>query len=226
MKILLFGATGMIGQGVLRECLAAADITRVTAVGRTATGHAHAKLRELIHADFFDFSAVEAELADHDACLFCLGISAAGMSERDYRRITFDITMAAANLLVAANPAMTFVYVSGSGADSSEHGRTMWARIKGETENALLRLPFARTYIFRPAYIQPLHGTTSRTRLYRMIYAVMGPLFPLWNRLFPKYVTTTEEVGRAMLTAARTGADRKILENRDIRELARRSLTA
>jgi len=225
MKVLLFGATGMIGQGVLRECLAASDVTAITAVLRAPTGQQDPRLRELIHRDFFDLAPIAHELADHDACFFCLGVSAASLSERDYRRITHDLTLAAANTLVAANPAMTFIYVSGSGADSSEKGRVMWARIKGETENAILRLPFRAAYIFRPGFIQPRHGIVSRTRMYNVLYAFMAPLYPLWNRLFPRHVTNTEEVGQAMLTVARRrdaprGGER-VLETRDIRRAAR-----
>ncbi len=221
MKILLFGATGMIGQGVLRECLAAPDVTAVTAVLRAPTDQQHPNLRELIHHDFFDLTPISHELREHDACFFCLGVSAASLTERDYRRITHDLTLAAANTLLAANPAMTLVYVSGSGADSSEEGRVMGARIRGETENAILRLPFRAAYILRPGYVPPRHGVASRTRMYRVFHAVLAPLYPLWNRLFPGHVTTTEAVGQAMLAVARRGHDERVLETRDIRRAAR-----
>ncbi len=216
MKVILFGATGMIGQGVLRECLLDGEVGTVLAIGRRGTGQRHEKLRELSHQDFSNLSAIENELAGYDACFFCLGVSSAGMSETDYRRITYDVTLAAAQTLVKLNPGMTFIYVSGTGTDSSEHGRTMWARIKGETENALLSLPFKAAYMFRPAFIQPRHGIVSSTRLYQVLYTVMGPLFPLWKRLFPKYVTTTEELGLAMILVAKHGAPKRILENADI----------
>ncbi|HET6212143.1 MAG TPA: NAD(P)H-binding protein, partial [Micromonosporaceae bacterium] len=159
MKVILFGATGMVGQGVLRECLLDPDVQEVLAIGRTPTGTHHPKLREIAHTDFLDFSTIENALAGYDACFFCLGVSSAGMSEDAYRRVTYDVTMAAARALAAANPSMTFVYVSGQGTDSSEHGRSMWARVKGETENALLAMPL-RAYMFRPGYIQPMHGIT------------------------------------------------------------------
>ena len=222
MKIILFGATGMVGQGVLRECLLDGEVTEVLAVVRKASGQANpnAKLKELVHADFYDFSAVENQLAGYDACLFCLGVSAAGLDEAQYHHITYDLTMAAAEVLARRNPGMTFVYVSGGGTDSSESGRSMWARVKGKTENALLKMPFKASYMFRPAYIQPLHGVTSRTRWYQIIYAVFGPLYPILRVLLPKYVTTSEQVARAMLTAVKRGADRPVLENDDINRLA------
>jgi uncharacterized protein YbjT (DUF2867 family) len=220
MNVLLFGATGMVGQGVLRECLLDPGVERVLAVGRRGTGLEHEKLRDLVRADLFDLSAIEGELAGHDACFFCLGVSSAGMSEPDYSRVTHDLTMAVARVLVKLNPGMTFIYVSGAGTDGTERGRTMWARVKGKTENALLKLPFKAAIMFRPGFIRPMHGIRSRTRLYRILYAVVGPLFPLWKTLFPGFVTTTEKVGRAMLRAARDGAPRAVLENRDINALA------
>ena len=216
MRVVLFGATGMVGQGVLRECLLDPDVESVLSVGRTATGQPHVKLRELEHRDFLDFSPIENELAGFDACFFCLGVSSAGMEEDAYRRITYDFTMAAARTLARLNPNLTFVYVSGMGTDSSERGRTMWAKVKGKTENELLGLPFKAAYMFRPGLIVPLHGIKSKTRLYRAFYAAMAPLLPLLNAAFPKYVTTTEQVGRAMIKVARQGATKSVLENSDI----------
>jgi uncharacterized protein YbjT (DUF2867 family) len=223
MKVILLGATGMVGQGVLRECLLDPGVERVLAVGRSASGVRHEKLRELVTSDLFDLSPHAADLAGHDACFFCLGISSAGMSEPDYRRVTKDLTLAVAGLLARLDPSMTFVYVSGEGTDSSERGRAMWARVKGETENALLRLPFAAAYMFRPGFIQPLHGITSRTRLYRALYAFLSPLFPVWNAVLPDHVTTTERLGRAMLAVVKRGALRRVVATRDINELARGS---
>ncbi|HEX3532010.1 MAG TPA: NAD(P)H-binding protein [Thermoanaerobaculia bacterium] len=220
MKVILFGATGMVGQGVLRECLLDPEVESVLAIGRRGTGQKHAKLREIVHQDFFDFSAIESQLAGYDACFFCLGVSSAGMKEEEYRRLTYDITLAAAQALARQNPGtMTFLYVSGTGTDSSEKGRVMWARVKGETENALLRLPFKAAYMLRPGYIQPLHGITSSTKWTRVLYAVMGPLYPVWKTLFPKYVTTTEQLGRAMIHVAKHGAPQPILENQDLARL-------
>jgi uncharacterized protein YbjT (DUF2867 family) len=220
VKVILFGATGMVGQGVLRECLLAPDVTQVLAIGRTATGNTHEKLREIVHTDLTDYEPIEKDVAGYDACFFCLGVSSAGMNEADYTRITYDITLAAAHAVLAASPEITFIYVSGTGTDSSEKGRSMWARVKGRTENALLALPFRARYMFRPAFIQPLHGIKSKTKLYRAAYAVTAPLFPVWKAIAPKYVTTTEQVGRAMLRVARSGADKAVLENTDITALA------
>jgi uncharacterized protein YbjT (DUF2867 family) len=214
MKVVLFGASGMVGQGVLRECLLDPRVERVLSVGRSATGQQHPKLRELVHADFLDFSAIENDLAGYDACFFCLGVSSAGMSEADYRRVTYDFTLAAAQTLARLNPNMTFIYVSGAGTDSTERGRTMWARVKGATENALLRLPL-KAFMFRPALIQPMHGIRSKTTSYRVFYALTAPLLPLLKRL-PRYVTTTEQIGRAMIAIAEHGAPSPILESADI----------
>jgi len=216
MKVVLFGATGMVGQGALRECLLDPGVERVLAVVRHPTGLKDEKLRELAARDFTDFSAVEGELSGYDACFFCLGVSSAGLTEDAYRRVTHDITLAAARTLARLNPGMTFIFVSGAGADSTGRGRVMWARVKGETENEVLRLPFNAAYVFRPAFIQPLHGITSRTKLYRMAYAVIGPLYPVFKALAPRYVTTTERIGRAMIRVARHGASKPVLESRDI----------
>jgi uncharacterized protein YbjT (DUF2867 family) len=219
VKVTLFGATGMIGQGVLRECLLAADVENVLAIGRSPVGQRHDKLRELVHRDFMDFSAIDGELAGYDTCFFCLGASSAGMSEPAYRRVTYEFTLSAARALAQRNPGMTFVYVSGQGTDNSGQGRWMWARVKGETENALLALPL-QAYMFRPGFIQPLHGVRSRTRLYRLAYLVAAPLLPLVRRRWPSRVTTTEQVGLAMLHVARQGAPKRVLETADINALS------
>lgn len=216
MKVLLFGATGMIGQGALRECQQDPGVTEVVSVVRKPSGRIHAKLREITHGDFFDYRAIEPDLAGLDACFFCLGVSAAGLGEAEYSRWTHDLTLAAAETLARLNPAMTFVYVSGAGTDSTERGRAMWARVKGRTENDLRRLPFRAVYLFRPGLIQPLHGIRSRTGWYQAIYTVLGPAFPLLRRLFPKAILTTEELGRAMLRVARDGASTAILEAADL----------
>lgn len=220
MKAILFGATGMVGQGVLRECLRDAGVERVLAVVRAATGARHEKLRELVVRDFLDFSAVEGELRGYDAGFFCLGVTSAGMTEEDYLRVTHDVTVAAAATLARLNPEMTFVFVSGAGADSTESGRVMWARIKGKAENAVLRMPFKASYVFRPAYIQPLDGIRSRTRMYRILYVVVAPLYPLLKALAPRHVITTEHLGRAMLAVARNGAPKRVLESADINQVA------
>ena len=219
MKVILFGATGMVGQGVLRECLLDAEVESVLVVGRSPTGQRNAKLREIVHDDFVDYSAIESKLIGYDACFFCLGVSSVGMNEERYRHLTYDITLAAARTLARLNPQMVFVYVTGRGTDSSEKGSLMWARVKGKTENDLLKLPFRAAYMFRPAGIQPLHGIRSKTAWVQAIYVVAAPLLSLLNRVAPKYMTTTEQVGRAMIKVARNGFTRPVLESEDINSL-------
>jgi uncharacterized protein YbjT (DUF2867 family) len=220
MKVVLYGATGMVGQGVLRECLLDREVTAVVTVGRSPTGQQHPKLHEIVQADLANTAPLADQIANFDACFFCLGVSSARMREADYRKITYDLTLSVAQGLLPRNPTMTFVYVSGTGTDSTERSRTMWARVKGATENALFALPFKATYMFRPGYIQPLHGVVSKTPAYRVAYAVMGPLYPVLNGLFPKHVTTTESLGRAMIAVAKRGAPQRLLENRDINAIA------
>ena len=198
------------------------DVESVLAVLRSPLAQPEGKeqkVREIIHSDFTDFSAVEDQWPGYDACFFCLGVSSVGMSEKDYAHVTKDFTLAAAESLSRVNPNMTFIYVSGTGTDSSERGRVMWARVKGETENRLLQMPFKSAYMFRPGFIQPLHGIRSKTALYRILYILMGPFIPLLKALFPKFITTTEQVGRAMIKIAKQGAPKRLLENRDINAL-------
>jgi uncharacterized protein YbjT (DUF2867 family) len=216
MKVILFGATGMVGQGVLRECLLDAGVESVLAVGRSPTGQRHAKLREIVHDNFLDYSSIESQLTGYDACFFCLGVSSIGMDEERYRHLTYDITLAAATTLSKLNPGMVFTYVSGRSTDSTEQGPMMWARVKGKTENDLLKLPFKAAYMFRPAGIQPLHGIKSKTAWIQAIYVVTAPLLSLLNRTSPKFMTTTEQVGRAMIKVARDGYPKQVLESEDI----------
>jgi uncharacterized protein YbjT (DUF2867 family) len=220
MKALIFGATGMVGQGVLRECLQDMDVQLVQTIGRTATGAKSPKLREIVHQDLFHYEAIESSLSGLDACFFCLGASSSGMAEAEYERLTYGITMAAAETLSRLNPRMTFVYVSGAGTDSSEHGRSMWANVKGRTENALFRLPFAAAYMFRPGVIQPLDGIQSKTSSYRVLYTFTKPLLPLLRFAFPDYVLTTRQIGQAMLAVAKRGYAKRILESKDIHAAA------
>jgi len=219
VNVLLFGATGMVGRGVLRECLLDPAVTRVTALVRRPTGQNHGKLREVVQPDVADLSGVEAELPAIDACFFCLGVSAVGLSEEEYTRLTYGLTLGVAEALARANPRMAFVYVSGAGTDAG--GRMMWARVKGRTENALLALPFAGAYMFRPGVIVPLHGIRSATGWYNALYAALRPLLPALRRAAPGQVTTTELLGRAILAAARSRAGRGVFETRDIDRLAR-----
>lgn len=214
MKVLIFGASGMVGQGVLRQCLLASDVACVLVVGRSANEVKHAKLRDLVLPDLMNYFASEknanrataAKLQGYDACFFCLGVSSGGMDEARYTQLTYELTLAVAKTLARLNPLMTFIYVSGAGTDSSEQGRSMWARVKGRTENALLRLPFKAAVMFRPGAIVPLHGARSKTTSYRLLYTVTAPLLPLLRALFPKQVLTTESVANAMLNIARLGA--------------------
>jgi len=219
MKLILFGATGMVGQGALRECLLDSQVEAVLSVGRRGTGQLHPKLEQLVLPDLFELGASANRLQGFDATLFCLGATSAGMSEAQYRRLTHDLTIAIAQVLLRLNPNMTFIFVSGAGTDSTEKSRTMWARVKGATENALLRMPFKSAYMFRPGAIRPLHGIRSKTAAYRIGYLLLAPVLPLLQWMLPTLITTTEQLGRAMLHAARSGAPRRILETRDINEL-------
>ena len=221
MKVLIFGATGMVGQGVLREALAAPDVELVQTIGRAPTGQQHPKLREVVHAEMWHYEGIEAELADFDACFFCIGVTSSGMGEKTYTHLTYDMTLAAAEALARLNPRMVFVYVSGAGADSSETSRIMWERVRGKTENALLKLPFRGVYIFRPGMIQPLDGIKSKTAAYRIFYSLAKPLLPLLRSALPAYVLTTRQVGQAMLAVVRNGAQKRVLESADISVLGK-----
>ena len=221
MNVLIFGATGMVGQGVLRECLLDPGVQLVQVIVRTSTGVQHPTVREIVRQDLGQYTDIETDLSGFDACFFCLGITSSGMTEEAYTRVTYDITMAAAETLCRLSPRMTFIYVSGAGTDSSEHGRTMWARVKGRTENALLQLPFAAAYMFRPGVIEPRHGAQSKTASYRILYTLTRPLLPVLRWAFPNYVMTTEQIGLAMLSVAKHGFPKKILGSRDIRSAVR-----
>lgn len=219
MRVVIYGASGMVGGGALRACLQDKSVTEVLAVGRARVQNSAPKLRHLVLPDLTNYSKIGEQLKNYDACFYCLGVSALGMSEDAYQKVTYDFTMAAAQALLKHSPSMTFVFVSGSGADSSEAGRVMWARIKGKTENALLKMPFHRVNVLRPGMIQPVHGATSRTASYRMIYAALAPLMPLLRGLLPRSITTTDVVGQAMLKLAKEGSQQKLLTNADINAL-------
>jgi uncharacterized protein YbjT (DUF2867 family) len=213
MKLVLFGGTGMVGQGVLRECLADARVEQVLLVVRKATGASHAKVLELVQENFFDWTGVAPRFAGYDACLFSLGVSAVGMKEPEYRRVTYDLTLGVAEVLLQQG-VKSFLYVSGQGTD--EQGRSMWARVKGETESALMRLPFVQVYCFRPGYIQPMYGIRSKIGWYNAVYDVLGWAYPVLRRMAARYVTSTEEVSRAMVNVAANGYPKQVLETRDI----------
>jgi uncharacterized protein YbjT (DUF2867 family) len=221
MKVMIFGATGMVGQGVLRACLAAGDVNKVLLIGRSPLQLEHPKLDQIVLADLFDIQNIRERLSGYDACFFCLGVSSSGMTEAQYTRITYDLTLSVASSLAELNPAMVFTYVSGAGTDSSERGRTMWARVKGRTENQLTNLGFRGVYLFRPGVIQPLDGIQSKTRAYHLLYSATGWLLPALRRLFPNAIVTTDDIGQAMLNVARTGAGRAVLEPRDIVRVAK-----
>lgn len=220
MKVILFGATGMVGSGVLIECLADPRVTSVVSVVRRTGGTAHPKLVEVAHRDFFDFSSLRASFEGADACFFCLGVSSFRLDENEYRRLTYDLTLAAARAVLEAAPGAVFCYVSGEGTDSTGRGRVMWARVKGQTEQALLAMPFRAGYMFRPGYIQPLQGVRSKTALYQTAYNILAPLYPLLQRVAPTHVTTSVNVGRAMIEVAVHGYPRPLLENEDINRAA------
>lgn len=222
MKVVLFGATGMVGQAVLRECLLDARVESVLVVARSPLVVQDSRVLQVVHEDFLDLSSLAPEFTGLDACFFCLGVSATGMSEPAYRRVTYFITMAAARELAEQNPGMRFLYISGAGTDSTERGRLMWARVKGETENAVLSLPF-HGYALRPGYIQPMHGVRSKNRLYRNIYRITGGLYPLLARVAPRQVITSDQLARAMIDVAAGGAPARILDNASLLRLAQGS---
>ena len=206
----------MVGEGVLHECLQHPDVESVLVINRRACGYTHPKLKEIIHSDFFDFSPIEKELAGYDACFFCAGVSSVGMKEPEYTRLTYDLTMHVAETLARLNKGMTFCYVSGSGTDSSEKGRIMWARVKGKTENDLMKLPFKAVYAFRPAFMRPTKGLKNVLSFYKYILW----MYPALRAIFPNYFGTLKEVGLAMINVVNSGYEIQVLELKDIRVLA------
>lgn len=219
LRIIVFGATGMVGQGVLQAALRDEAVDDVLVIGRTPTGRTHPKLRELHHQDFTDLAPIKDQLAGYDACFYCLGTSAVGMTETDYRVISYDYPLAAAHALLAASPGSAFCYVSGAGTDSTGKTRMMWARVKGQTENALLELT-PRAFMFRPAFIMPLPGTQAKTKSYALLYRLLTPLYPVLRRIAPRHVTTSTQLGQAMIHTARGNAPHHVLTTTDINELA------
>ena len=219
IRVIIFGATGMIGSGVLIECLDNPEVESVLIIGRRSCGKEHEKLKEIIHDNFMDYANIEKDLSGYNACFFCLGVSSAGMSEEQYHIITHDYVVKAAEVLSRLNPDMTLCFISGAGTDDTLKSRMMWARVKGKAENSLKSFPFKNLFLMRPAYIQPVKGVKPTLTMYK----ILGPFYPLWRRLFPKYVTTTEEVGQAMINAVLYGAAKQTLENKDIIQLAKKT---
>ncbi|MGE5362785.1 MAG: NAD-dependent epimerase/dehydratase family protein [Bacteroidota bacterium] len=218
MNVILTGATGMVGEGVLNECLRNPSVNNVLVIGRKECGVSDGKLTEIIHRDFFDLSPVADRLRGYDACFFCLGKSSVGMKESDYYKVTYTLTMNFARVLAERNPGMTFCYISGAGTDSSEKGKLMWARVKGKTENDLSELPFRKVYNFRPGLLQAEKGAKNTPALYN----IFSWVFPLLRRIFPEFVSTLGELGRAMINAADKGCEKNILEVKDILALSKR----
>ncbi len=216
---MLFGATGMIGSGVLRTCLDDPGVERVLAVGRTSCGRSHPKLKELLVKDFFNFEPVKAKLRGYNSCLFALGATSVGLDEAAYTKITYDLTLSAAQTLLKLNPSMSFCYVSGQATDSTEKGPVMWARVKGRIENKLLSMKFKPAVMVRPGGIKPIKGVRSKTGWYQLFYTVAGPLLTIFLPIFPQFITTSERLGRTMLKAARGLVDKPILESVDINRL-------
>lgn len=217
LHVILTGATGMVGEGVLHEALLHTDVERVLALTRRPTGVSHPKLKEVVHENFFDLSPIESELAGYNTCLFCLGVTSVGKKENEYRRLTYDLTISVARTLSTLNPDMTFCYISGMATDSTEHGRVMWARVKGKTENDLMKLPFKRVFAFRPGFLQPTPGL-KRTLKY---YKYLTWLYPMLRLLAPRTVSTLRELGLAMIHVSSRGYEKPILEVRDIVEAPR-----
>jgi uncharacterized protein YbjT (DUF2867 family) len=215
LKTIITGATGMVGEGVLFECLSHPDVEEVLVINRKPGGVSHPKLREIIHANFFDLTPIETQLTGYNACFFCLGVSSVGMTKEDYKHITYDLTLNVANVLAKLNPEMTFCYLTGAGTDSSEQGRLAWARVKGATENALMRV-FKKSCMFRPAFMRATRGQKNLKRSYKLL----AWIYPIGRALYPAGFCTLQEVGRAMINAASKGYPKQILEVKDIVALA------
>jgi hypothetical protein len=219
IKAIITGASGMVGEGVLHECLLHPDVEEVLVIGRRTAGVVHPKLTEILHPNFFDLSPVKDKLKGYNACYFCLGVSSVGMKEKEYHHLTYDLTMHMATILAEQNPGMTFCYVSGSGTDSTEHGKMMWARVKGQTENDLMRLPFKNAFMFRPGFMRPTKGLKHVLKGY-MFFTW---LYPVLRPMFPNFVCTLKEVGQAMIYVTLRGYEKSLLEVKDIVRLAQAS---
>lgn len=218
IKAIITGSTGMVGEGILHECLLHPEVDSVLVINRKPCALKQEKLKEIVHKDFYDLSAIENHLAGYNACYFCAGVSSVGKKEEEYKRITYDLTMNFADKLVKLNSDLNFCYVSGLGTDSTEKGRIMWARVKGKTENDLMKLPFRDSYMFRPGFIRPTKGLKNAYKAYNFF----TPFYPIFRKLFPKYVVTLEEIGLAMINVTLFGSDKKVLECKDIVQQSKR----
>jgi hypothetical protein len=214
IRVIITGATGMVGEGVLHECLRHPQVDEVLIVNRRPSGITHPKLKEIIHKNFTDLSPIKDQLRDFNACFFCLGVSSIGMKEPQYFELTYTLTMEFAKTLASINPQMQFCYVSGSGTDSTEKGKRMWARVKGKTENDLMKLPFKKVYLFRPGYLHPTPGLKNVNKL----YSLFAWLYPVWRTLFPNFVSTLRDLGLAMINAVTKGYEKNIIEVQDIKK--------
>ena len=219
VRAIITGVTGMVGEGVLHECLMHPEVEAILVITRKPSGYTHPKLMEIVHKNFYDLSPIEGSLINYNACFFCLGVTSVGKNENEYYHLTYELTLHVAETLSRLNKEMTFCYVSGAGTDSTEKGKSMWARVKGKTENALMRLPFKKAYMFRPGYIHPTKGLKNTLKM----YAFFSWLYPVWRSLFPKYVSTLKEVGLAMIHTVNKGYEKQILEATDIVKLAGRN---
>jgi len=216
VKAIITGTTGMVGEGVLHECLNHPDVESILVVNRRTCNASHPKLKEILHNNFHDFTSIEDRLTGYNACFFCLGTTSVGKNEEEYTRITYELTKALADNLIKLNPEMTFCYVSGVGTDSTENGKVMWARVKGRTENYLLNLGFKKAFVFRPGIILPTKGLKNTLTLYKIFF----PLLPIVKFLFPKYICTLREIGKAMINTVTEEYEKEVLEVRDIVKLS------
>lgn len=220
IKAIITGSTGMVGKGILLECLENPNVESVLVINRNPIGIKHEKLKEIIHKDFYNLDSIKSKLEGYNACYFSLGISSVGMSEEDYIKITYDLTMNFAKNLLEKNKDLTFCFVSGAGTDSSEKGKIMWARVKGKAENAILKMPFKNSYAFRPAYIQPIGEVKSKTGLYNFGIQVAKHLYPILKVIFPNHTTTSQAIGKAMINVVQKGYENRVIESKDINILA------
>ncbi|MFA6261516.1 MAG: NAD-dependent epimerase/dehydratase family protein [Bacteroidia bacterium] len=217
LKVIITGSTGMVGEGVLHVCLNNDRVSEILVINRKPCGYTHAKLKEIIHTDFFNLESIQEQFRGYNACFFCLGVTSIGKDEEVYTKFTHTLTLNFATAVSAENSGMTFIYVSGAGTDSTEKGKSMWARVKGKTENDLKKLPFKHVYLFRPGYIQPIAGMKYTHAFYHWI----SWMYPAFRLLFGGFTSTLEEIGKAMIGATVSGYEKPVLEVKDINRLGK-----